>query len=230
MPFDAKLDRPKSLTELAEAQIRSAIIDGRLRFGEQLSEIALAANLGISKTPVREALLRLKLEGLVDIQPQRGSFVFSLTDDEVREICRFREIIEIAALGQAMERDCGEIALRLKAGLGSNRKAGREEAELRRLDSAFHEAILDCCGNAYLQAAYKLISFKVDSLRARLPSEDEHVDACRDNHALICSLVDTGDATAAQESLRRHIRSTEASYLAANRNQEAARVAAMAKS
>jgi DNA-binding GntR family transcriptional regulator len=113
MGIETKLQRPRSLTAMAKQEIREAIIDGRMAFGKQLSESALASNLGISKTPVREALLQLKLEGLVDIAPQWGTFVFSLTEEQVREMCRFREVIETAALGPAMECDCTELARRL---------------------------------------------------------------------------------------------------------------------
>ena len=66
MTLASKLDRPRSLTDLAVERIRAAIVEGDLAFGEQLSEAALALKLGISKTPVREALLRLKMDGLVD--------------------------------------------------------------------------------------------------------------------------------------------------------------------
>jgi DNA-binding GntR family transcriptional regulator len=85
-----RLERPKSLTELVKDHVRSRITNGELMMGEALSENVLAAQLGISKTPVREALLQLKLEGLVDIQPQRGSFVFSLAPEEAAEMCQYR--------------------------------------------------------------------------------------------------------------------------------------------
>src|SRR5512133_2552962 len=98
-----QLERPKSLTDLAHEKIRQLIVSGEFPLGEQLSEASLAAQLGISKTPVREALLRLRADGLIDIQPQRGTFVFSLTPQQVDEICRFREFVEVAALGAAMQ-------------------------------------------------------------------------------------------------------------------------------
>ena len=68
----------KSLADLVVQELRTRILDGRLRLGENLSENTLAADLGISKTPVREALLRLKMDRLVDVLPQRGSYVFQL--------------------------------------------------------------------------------------------------------------------------------------------------------
>src|SRR3546814_1175987 len=85
-----RLERPKSLTELVKEHVRTRITNGELMLGEALSENVLAAQLGISKTPVREALLQLKLEGLVDIQPQRGSFVFTMAPEEAAELCQYR--------------------------------------------------------------------------------------------------------------------------------------------
>ncbi|HTD16991.1 MAG TPA: GntR family transcriptional regulator [Chthoniobacterales bacterium] len=215
MGIETKLERPKSLTAMAKQEIRDAIIEGRLSFSEQLSESALAAKLGISKTPVREALLQLKLEGLVDIEPQRGTFVFSLTEEQVHEICRFREVIETAALALAMERDCEGLAGRLALVLKQPHLERPEQVLSGQIDADFHSAILECCGNAYLQRAYDLISDKIHALRARLPKSDPHVDACRNTHAAIASLVRQGNIEEAQLTLSQHILSTEESYLAA---------------
>jgi DNA-binding GntR family transcriptional regulator len=108
-----KLVRPKSLTELVVDELRTRIIDGRLRLGEALSENTLAAELGISKTPVREALLQLKLERLVDVSPQRGTYVFRLAADEVVMISELREILETAAARGAVERSHGALVARM---------------------------------------------------------------------------------------------------------------------
>jgi DNA-binding GntR family transcriptional regulator len=113
--MDRLLTRPKSLTDLAHDRIRQLIVGGELPMGSELSEATLAAQLGISKTPVREALLRLRVDGLIDIQPQRGTFVFSLTPEQVEEICVFREVVEVTAVRLAMERRHAELAKCLQA-------------------------------------------------------------------------------------------------------------------
>jgi DNA-binding FadR family transcriptional regulator len=97
-----------------------------------------------------------------------------------------------------------------------------EEAFSRQLDADFHLAILQCRGNNYLQLAYKLISDKIQALRARLPKHDPHVDACQKTHAAILALVCERNIEDARLSLRKHILSTEESYLAANRQRTAA--------
>jgi DNA-binding GntR family transcriptional regulator len=72
------LERPKSLRELALEHLRSSIVDGTLKMGQTLSERGISEELGVSKSPVREALAQLRDEGLVSIEPQKGARVFSL--------------------------------------------------------------------------------------------------------------------------------------------------------
>jgi DNA-binding GntR family transcriptional regulator len=220
MDIAAKLDRPKSLTDLAVEQIRSAIVEGRLAFGEQLSEAVLAVKFGISKTPVREALLRLKLEGLVDIQPQRGTFVFRMAPDEIRDICAFRELAECEALAAAMRRDRATVLARLQGVLDDMAALGEgaTHERIKRFDTDFHECILACCGNRYLQAAYGLIAFKMQALRGRLPEHDEKVDGCVNTHHAIVQSIAAGRDAEALEALRTHIRNTEDAYFAAAGN------------
>lgn len=222
---DRLLERPKSLTDLAEDRIRQLIVGGAFSLGEQLSEAQLAAQLGISKTPVREALLRLRVDGLIDIQPQRGTFVFSLTADQVDEICRFRELIEVASLAQGMH---GSHA-RLVAALAENLQlmAQAHEAGDRRaiplLDQAFHQVIIDHSGNSYLKQAYQLIASKIGALRARLPEENDRVDHCQENHASILRLIRKQDLARAQAALVLHIRDTRDSYVTASSTASTAR-------
>jgi len=219
MPLESKLDRPKSLTDLAVERIRAAIVEGDLAFGEQVSEAALAMHLGISKTPVREALLRLKMDGLVDVQPQRGTFVFTLEPDEVRELTAFREIIETAALALAMRRSFAELVEALKANLARMPK-GRsfDPRRVHALDTEFHEAIVNGCGNRHLIAAYGVVGHRIEALRYRLPVGDEQVEHCQQNHARIVAHIADANVRRAQSALREHIVSTQDSYLAASRN------------
>src|SRR6185503_16160600 len=79
--------RAPALASLVEERLRDAIMYGALGLGEAISEDRLATMLGVSRTPVREALTALQLQGLVVIQPQRGSFVFEPTERDLAEIC-----------------------------------------------------------------------------------------------------------------------------------------------
>jgi DNA-binding GntR family transcriptional regulator len=220
MAIPGKLQRPKSLTDLAVERIRSTIIEGHVALGEQLSEITLASTLGISKTPVREALFQLKLEGLVDVHPQRGTFVFDLTEDEVIDLCAFRELIEVAAVARAISISRDRLALALDPILEATKNAEqiRDHKAVAALDSRFHEMIVASSGSANLSTAYRLIAYKIQALRARLPVHDEDVSECNDSHQLIVDEIRTGTAAKAQKLLRDHIRSTQDAYLAASAN------------
>jgi len=213
-----KLERPKSLTDMAIESIRAAIVEGRHALGEQLSEAALAMELGISKTPVREALLRLRGDGLIDIQPQRGTFVFSLTRDQVDEICRFRELIEVSALGLGMQARHAELVSGLEANVRLMAKAQDrgDWPSIPLLDQAFHQVILAHCENSYLKQAYQLIDSKIRALRSRLPEENDRVGHCQENHAAIVRLIRDGNVERAQQALALHIRDTRDSYVEAS--------------
>lgn len=212
------LTRPKSLTDLAHGSIRQLIVGGELPMGAQLSEATLAAQLGISKTPVREALLRLRADGLIDIQPQRGTFVFSLTPRQVEEICVFREVVELTAVKLAMGARRAELVKALQANVREMALARktRNWKAIRHLDEAFHQTIVDHCDNTYLQQAHQLIASKIGALRARLPEETEKVDHCQQNHATILGLMRDGRVTPTQRALALHIRDTLESYRAAS--------------
>ena len=80
-----QIKRPNSLSKIAEDHIRESIVRGRFRMGESLLEVKLSDAMGSSKTPIREALSALNLQGLVQIIPQRGAFVFSLSKQEIAQ-------------------------------------------------------------------------------------------------------------------------------------------------
>ena len=168
-----KITRPKSLTVLVVDELRARIIDGRLRLGEGLSENALAAELGMSKTPVREALLQLKLERLVDVLPQRGTYVFRLARDEVVMISELREFLELPAAAAAIERNHALLIDRMAEIFQAMGKAfhSGDIARYRARDGEFHQAIIDQCGNPYVSDAYSQIGFRIQALRSRLSDE-----------------------------------------------------------
>lgn len=210
-----KITRPKSLKDLVVEELRQRIIDGRLRLGAGLSENALAAELGISKTPVREALLQLKVEGLVEVQPQRGTYVFRLAADQVVMISELREILEIAAVAAAIERHHPPLLARMSEIY--DRMRGAFEADdtvaYRTLDGEYHETIIDLCGNDYIRDAYSLIGFRIQALRSRLSNEALLNRLSIKDHREMLRLVKARDVPALQKLVRDHIRQTKKSYL-----------------
>lgn len=96
------LERPKSLTELVAESLRDWIVSGELELGARLSEARIAKDLDVSRTPVREAINRLEMEGLLTVEPQRGSSVFLLEPKELAKLCDARVCLETTALATAI--------------------------------------------------------------------------------------------------------------------------------
>lgn len=169
---------------------------------------------------MREALFQLKLEGLVDVHPQRGTFVFELTEEEVIDLCAFRELIESAALARAMTVSRERLASVLEPVLLATRAAEQagDYKAIAAQDSQFHEMIVASSGSCNLSSAYRLIAYKIQALRSRLPAQDDEVAHCNDNHQLIVDEIRTGTVARAQKLLREHIRQTQDAYLAASTN------------
>ena len=90
-------------------------MDGRLALGEALSELKLAAALNVSRTPVRDALTALQLQGLIDVRPQSGSFVFMPSEEDVAELAEFRRVMELTALRFCFARRRDEALRQMRA-------------------------------------------------------------------------------------------------------------------
>jgi DNA-binding GntR family transcriptional regulator len=209
------LKRPRTLTEQAADAIRARIVSGDFQLGEALSEITLAAELGVSKTPVREAFLQLKNEGLVEIQPQRGTFVFQMTSEQILQLSAFRELLEVEALRIAMANNAaaiGDVLHRTVASMTDAVAAG-DSRLYRQIDNDFHHDIIVACGNPFIESAYSSIAFRVQALRNRLSLQPEQNQRSLDEHRRLASIVKAGDADGAARILLNHIRATLREYI-----------------
>ncbi|MBL8317685.1 MAG: GntR family transcriptional regulator [Burkholderiaceae bacterium] len=207
-----RLERPQLLTELACERIRTAIVDGELGLGEQVSEAQLAQRLGVSKTPVREALLRLKSEGLVEVHPQRGTFVFRLDAMQVGQLLRYRATIETAALREAVSARREALVEALSRGVAAMRKAARarDQKELARLDMEFHGQFFAHCENPYLLSGYEVIRSQLVAMRHRAP-----IDNPVTSHQVLVDAIASGRVERACELLVQHVLENQARYTAA---------------
>jgi DNA-binding GntR family transcriptional regulator len=201
-------ERPPPLATMVEERIREAIVFGELGLGEPISEDRIATALGTSRTPVREALAALQLQGLVEIRPQRGSFVFSPSANDVAELCEFRAMLETEALRLAHARAREATLAALRAA-----EAAMEAAEERgdalaaaKADAAFHDAFFAASGNRFLAQAHATIAGRVGAMRyfARRRSAESRRETAGEHRALIAAFADT-DPAAAAEILRAHV-------------------------
>jgi DNA-binding GntR family transcriptional regulator len=209
-----RISRPPSLAETVLDRLRADIVRGALGLGELLSERVLAEKLGVSKTPVREALAQLRQEGLVRIVPQRGAYVFSLSAPEVIAICEFRQTLEAAALRMSLTRSPERLMAALGAAVADMDAARARNARTDYLDAdtAFHEAFFACCGNAYLSETYALNVGKIAALRTHLAVKPEHTDKSYAEHRKMHNLLRDGQLDAALSVLDTHIARTKTTY------------------
>ena len=208
------LERPKSLRELALVYLRNRIVDGTFQMGQILSERKISEELGVSKSPVREALAQLRDEGLVHIEPQKGARVFTLTEDEVIQICDFRQAIESASFELALQRDKEGLAKdmdRVVQKMAVKKNAGDEDAYIA-LDNEFHQLIFEHAGNDYLTASYTRYVGKIAALRKLLSQLPKHTDLSFDEHQAIAEAVRKGDLMEIKALLAEHIDRTRKAY------------------
>lgn len=208
------LARPKSLRELALEHLRESIVDGSLKMGQVLSERRISEELGVSKSPVREALAQLRDEGLVSIEPQKGARVFSLSEPEVSQICDFRQAIESAAFELALARDRAGLASEMRrvvSEMEQAREKGNEKSYLA-LDTGFHHLIFTHSGNDYLTASYSRYIGKIAALRTHLSKLPQHTELSFDEHKGIALATKEGNLDQIKSLLAEHIDRTRQAY------------------
>ncbi len=220
-----------SLTAQVTERIRQAIIDGVHPLGEALSELKLAEALGVSRTPVRDALMALEMQGLIDIRPQAGSYVFMPSEENVGELCEFRRVLELMALRLCFARRRAETLLQLRLACDAMDRAKEADDRLAgaRGDSAFHEAIAQNSGNEYLIGAYKLVSGRVAALRTHnLAGADNLREKSMSEHRAIMLAFAKGDLDRAESILDEHISRMHSGFRAARRRDTSGRIHALA--
>ena len=218
------ITRPKSLKELALEHLRQSIVDGTLKMGQTLSERGISEDLGVSKSPVREALAQLRDEGLVIIEPQKGARVFSLSESEVAQICDFRQAIESAAFELALTRNPDALASEMdqvvkEMTLAQDR--GKMNDYLA-LDTEFHQLIFKHSGNDYLSASYSRFVGKIAALRTHLSSLPQHTQLSFEEHKKLAKAVRNGNMPEIRKLLAEHIDRTREAYSIATRSGELA--------
>ena len=213
--IDKPSRRTKSLAEQAADEIRTRIIRGDFELGAPLSENTLALELGVSKTPVREGLLQLKMEGLVSVHPQRGTFVFDMSPQEIGDLGELRETLEIAALRLATSRDRAGLLAVMRNIVDAMRAAldRRDAVTYRRLDGDFHQALIDHCGNGLFASAYAGLSFRIQALRTRLSTDPALNETSFHDHKALCALIEASRDEQAADLLTVHMRDTVQNYM-----------------
>lgn len=164
------IEQPRSLMEVTTDKIRDAIVSGELPLGSKLSEQRLADMLEISRSPVRDALATLQIEGLVKVSPKRGSFVFMPDMRVVEELCEHRVVLEAAAIRMGITRNYETLVESLDNACTSMQRALAQPnpTGYSSADDQFHTAILAACENRSIIKAYKYTISPAKALRTHL--------------------------------------------------------------
>jgi len=214
--FSGRHDRRK-VTDWVYEELKSAIVDLRLAPGDPLREATLAEQLGVSKTPIREALTRLEQEGLVETTSFKGAVVSGYSRQDLIEIYELRELLENAAARAAAESmpDADRDRLRRICQESRQLTKGGDAAGLAALISAFDDVLFDQVNNSRIRALIENLRAhltRIGHLTAEIPGR---IGASVDEHEKILEAIAARDPDLAERQMSQHIRSVRDDQLRA---------------
>lgn len=196
-------------------RLREDILSGKYAEQEELKEVAIGEEMGVSRTPVREALRQLELEGLVSIIPNRGAFVTGITRKDMQDIYAMRALLEGLCARWATEHISAEQLEALEETIFlSEFHAGKNHAQqLTELDNQFHEILYEACGSKMLRHQLKDFHEYVMRVRRRMLSDNERGPEAVKEHRQIMEAIRDKNADRAEELATLHIHNAYANML-----------------
>ena len=198
---------PLSAAHRIESELRRAIVALELAPGARLSEQDIAARHGVSRQPVREALIALAKTRLVEVLPQRGTIVVKISVAKMMEARFVREAIETAVVRRAAEEFRPQTRLRIDDLLDLQEKVARRDDHLafQRYDELFHIALAEGAGCPLAWEAIQDIKAHMDRVcQLTLPGADAMLPLV-EQHRAIMAAIDAHDADAAAAAMHRHL-------------------------
>lgn len=195
-----------TLADKVEVRLREQIVHGERETGSRLNEVEIAADLGVSRGPVREALQRLAYHGLVTLESHRGAFVRRLDIAEVRELFEVRIALESEAAELAAERiskEGLEELVRLQDASMSEVTQGPQPSVFDHLD--LHTLIVGQAGNVRLEQTVTQINVELRLARSRSGATGERAKEAADEHLELITCLTARDGGGARASMRRHL-------------------------
>jgi DNA-binding GntR family transcriptional regulator len=198
--------QPSAAVRGIYGQIRQDIILLRLRPGTRLSENELALRFGTSRAPVREALIRLVEEGLIEVLPQRGSFVTRISLSAMRRARFVREALEVAVVRRAAERGLSSETMRqVVAAIADQESALSDPERFTLADDAFHRLIAENIGISQIWSVLEREKTQLDRIRFLSLPAITPVDVLIAQHRTILAAISDCDVEAADRAMRMHL-------------------------
>ena len=195
--------------------LRQAIIKGELKPGERLLEIQLADKLGVSRTPIREAIRKLELEGLVTMLPRRGATVSGITSKHLQDVLEIRRALERLAADLACQR-MTESELQQLEELQKQFMENNDSKDiflLANIDEKFHDTIYHSTHNERLVSMLENLREQMYRYRLEYIKDSSKRDLLVNEHNLIISAIKNKDSDAAKDIISRHIYNQEIAVL-----------------
>ena len=209
------MDEYLPLRDVVFHALRESILHGELKPGERLIEVTLAEKLGVSRTPVREAIHKLEQEGLVNMVPRRGAQVASISEKNVHDVLEVRKALERLAASLAVDRltPADKIQIRqAEAEFGSSIN-GKNLALIAQKDEAFHDAIYQATQNQKLQFLINNLREQMYRFRLEYIKEETTRKLLVEEHRTIADAIFRGDKETAMTVSDLHIDNQEKTIL-----------------
>ncbi len=205
--------RPGLIRDEVYDHLKLEILSGQLPSGSRLAEIALAERLGVSRTPIREAVQRLAQDGLVEVAANKGARVRGVSAQEVEDVYAVREVLDGLAARLAAEHRSGKDLKAMSAALEKLGRVGAQDyAAQIASDLEFHSAVAVASQNASLEATLRTLGQSVARVKL-LTKQYNQSDATTAAHRQILIAIEAFDADAAEAHARAHVREFRAIVL-----------------
>lgn len=205
----------RPIREIVFEKLREAIFDGKIKKGEHLVESVIADKMNVSRTPVREALRQLEIEGLVLNIPRRGAIVQGITEEDAIEIYDLREVLEGLVARMACKNATEDEIRKLKIFLELMEEAikNKENDEYLKLLEGYNLTLLNSAKSKRLEDMVKKLYEYLESLRSvSLDKEDRRIAALKE-HKKIVSIIEKRDEETAEMITRRHVKKAKETFL-----------------
>ena len=206
-----------SATEQAYSHTKARVLDGTYAGGSLLTEGEISEAVGVSRTPVREAFLRLQAEGLLRLYPKRGALVVPVSPGEITDVMETRGMIERFAVDKVVASgDHREVGARLRDAVGQQRRLRKSPESFNEADREFHGLLVAATGNQVIIDLYAALRDRQVRMGLTTLRRDPHrIDRILAEHAGLADAIAKGDSDAACRCLADHLHGTEQALRAA---------------
>lgn len=205
--FQLQMDEYLPLRDVVFITLRQAILRGELKQGERLMEIQLANKLGVSRTPIREAIRKLELEGLVTMIPRKGAEVAEITEKSLRDVLEVREALEVLAVQLACDRISEEEIVQLKetAMDFETIMSSSDITEVAEADVKFHDVVYNATDNQRLIQLLNNLREQMYRYRVEYLKQDVVRKIVAEEHQDLIEYISNRNKESASKNIKKHI-------------------------